>query len=169
MYRDVPIEEYIQVVNQKLAKGGVFLTARHESKVNTMTIGWGGVTRFWNKPIMIVPVRVSRYTHQLLDKSNEFTVSVPLEKNLLRELSYCGTRSGRDENKYEATGLTPIAGRVVETPIIAQCELHFECNVVFRQTMDPEQLDPEIKERWYPDYHTMYYGEILACYRIQPK
>jgi flavin reductase (DIM6/NTAB) family NADH-FMN oxidoreductase RutF len=169
MYQDVPIGDYIEVVNQKLARGGVFLTAKDESRVNTMTIGWGGITRFWNKPIMIVPVRLSRYTHQLIEKAKEFTVSVPLEKNLLKQLSYCGTHSGRDENKYEATGLTPIAGKVIATPIIAQCELHFECRVVYQQTMDPEQLDLEVKERWYPDYHTMYFGEIVACYRIDSK
>ena len=141
MYHDVPIEGYIQVVNQKLAKGGLFLTAKHESRFNTMTIGWGGITRFWNKPIMIVPVRLSRHTYQLLDKSKEFTVSVPLEKNLLRELSYCGTHSGRNENKYEATGLTPIPGKAVAVPIIAQCELHLECKVVYQQTIDPDYLN----------------------------
>lgn len=118
---------------------------------------------------MIVPVRLSRHTYQLLDKSKEFTVSVPLEKNLLRELSYCGTHSGRNENKYEATGLTPIPGKAVAVPIIAQCELHLECKVVYQQTIDPDYLNPEIKERWYPDYHTMYYGEIVACYRIDSK
>lgn len=70
-----------------------------------MTIGWGGITFFWGKPIFIVPVRQSRYTFQLIDKAQEFTVSVPLEVDMRKALAYCGKNSGRDVNKYNEIGL----------------------------------------------------------------
>ena len=40
MYQDVQITDYLEIVYQKLAKGGVFLTAQNQSSLNTMTIGW---------------------------------------------------------------------------------------------------------------------------------
>ncbi len=132
-----------------------------------MTIGWGGITFFWGKPIFIVPVRQSRYTFQLIDKAQEFTVSVPLEVDMRKALAYCGKNSGRDVNKYNEIGLVTVPGKVVSTPIIEQCDLHFECKIVYKQTMDPTYLDQGVQEKWYPDYHTLYYGEILACYRTK--
>lgn len=166
MYQDVQIVDYLEIVNQKLARGGVFLTTQNQSKLNTMTIGWGGITHFWAKPIFIVPVRKSRYTYQLIDQAGEFTVSVPIENNLSQQLRFCGTNSGRDIDKFAAAGLTTLPGKLIQSPIIAQCELHFECKTVYKQEMDPQHLDASINERWYPDYHTLYFGEIIACYRI---
>ncbi|HHT37715.1 MAG: flavin reductase family protein [Candidatus Wallacebacter cryptica] len=166
MYQDVQITDYLEIVYQKLAKGGVFLTAQNQSSLNTMTIGWGGITHFWAKPIFIVPVRRSRYTYDLIDSAGEFTVSVPLEADLSAQLRFCGTHSGRDVDKFQSAGITAVPGQVISTPVIAQCELHFECKTVYKQTMDPAFLDAAVQERWYPDYHTLYFGEIVACYRI---
>jgi len=165
MINDALIIESLPLVYQRLAKGGVFLTVKNGADVNTMTIGWGGITIFWGKPVFIVPVRESRYTFNIINSAKEFTVSVPVNVNLAKELAYCGTRSGRDGNKFTATGLTLTPGHIIDTPVITQCELHFECKIVYHQTMDPEYLDSQIKDRFYPDYHTMYYGEIVACYR----
>ena len=167
MYKDVQITDYIDIVHQRLSKGGVFLTAKSNSETNTMTIGWGGITYFWNKPIFIVPVRASRHTYKFIDNADEFTVSVPIDVDLKKALLFCGSRSGRDVNKYEESGLITFPGRVIETPIIKQCELHYECKIVYRQPMDPSLLCQDIEERFYPDYHTMYYGEIVSNYLIR--
>lgn len=117
MYQDVQIVDYLEIVNQKLARGGVFLTTQNQSKLNTMTIGWGGITHFWAKPIFIVPVRKSRYTYQLIDQAGEFTVSVPIENNLSQQLRFCGTNSGRDIDKFAAAGLTTLPGKLIQTPL----------------------------------------------------
>jgi flavin reductase (DIM6/NTAB) family NADH-FMN oxidoreductase RutF len=57
---------------------GAFLSASAEGKSNTMTIGWGTVGFIWGKPILMVAVRFSRYTYTILEKTDTFTVSVPV-------------------------------------------------------------------------------------------
>ena len=163
--KNVPYDQYLRQVIGQLSKNGVFLTTRKE-KENTMTMGWGGITYYWRRPIFIVPVRTTRYTWHAIDETGEFTVSIPLTDNLNRELAFCGSRSGRDYDKFKECNLTPLPGQVVNVPVIGECELHYECKVVFRQNMEPSLLDKGVLERHYKDYdfHTMFYGEIVACY-----
>ncbi|MBZ4645705.1 MAG: hypothetical protein PWP27_466 [Clostridiales bacterium] len=164
MFKDVPYDQYMTEVTQKLSSGGVFLTVKGE-KLNTMTIGWGLIGHMWGKPIFIVPVRKSRFTYGLIEKSSEFTVSIPFD-GLKKELALCGSRSGRDMDKFKEFGLTPVDGKVINTPVIEQCNLHYECKIVYKQEMQPDYLDLEYDEKWYgnKDYHTLYFGEIVACY-----
>lgn len=148
---------------ERLPKG-VFLTAGQE-KPNTMTMGWGSIGVYWGKPIFIAPVRTFRYTHELIEQYGEFTVSVPISSDLKTALSYCGSHSGRDIDKFAATGLALHKAKKIDTPIIANCDIHFECRVIYQQLMNVDS-DSEIADKFYSDYnfHTMYYGEILACY-----
>lgn len=161
----VPYDQYLKEVTHHLTSGGIFLTTKAE-KVNSMIIGWGGLTYYWNKPIFLVPVRTSRYTHQALDSTGYFTVSIPMGRDLKKAISFCGTKSGRDYDKLKECGLTAISGQSVPVPIIGECNLHYECQVVYKQTMDPRHLSSKINEKSYvdSDYHTMFYGEIVTCY-----
>ena len=111
-------------------------------------------------------VRPSRHTYQMIEASGEFTVSLPL-KDMKAALGICGSKSGRDTDKFAAAGLKPTPARQIKTPVIEGCGLHYECRVVFKQTMDPAQLDQSITEEKYAsgDFHTLYFGEILACYK----
>ena len=163
--KHVPYNEYLVEVIQQLRQGGLFLNTKGE-KNNTMTIGWGGINIYWSKPIFVVPVRKSRYTHGLIEKAREFTVSVPLKEDMVKALEFCGTRSGRDFDKFKECNLTPVPGQKVNAPIIKECSLHYECKVVYKQDMVPDNLDAEIAKQYYspPDYHTLYFGDIVACY-----
>ena len=161
--RNVPYDRYLKEVTHYLTHGGIFLTTKGE-KNNSMIIGWGGITYFWNKPIFLVPVRASRYTYPVLNSTGFFTVSIPLERELKKAIAFCGSKSGRDFDKLKECGLTPVPGKTVPVPVIGECSLHHECRVVYKQAMDRAFLDKEIDEKCYPDYHTMFYGEILASY-----
>jgi flavin reductase (DIM6/NTAB) family NADH-FMN oxidoreductase RutF len=162
--KDVKYNEYAAKAIEDISKGA-FLTTAHGGKTNTMTIGWGSIGFIWNKPIFTVLVRPSRFTHGLIEPSGEFTVSFPFE-DMKEALSLCGTKSGRDLDKIKAAGLALKPGQKVATPVIGCKGLHYECKVVYKQNMDPAALDGDYKGRCYPngDYHTVYYGEILACY-----
>lgn len=164
MLTDVPYNKYAKEVLEQLGSGGAFLTTLGE-KPNTMTIGWGFIGRMWERPVFVVPVRHSRYTHELIEKNGEFTVSIPFG-SLKKELAFCGGKSGRDVNKFKQMNLTPLKSKHLNTPVIEECDLHYECKVVFRQEMDGNMLYGEYDRKWYEskDYHTLYYGEILACY-----
>lgn len=145
---------------------GAFLTVKSGDVVNTMTISWGNIGYEWKRPIFTVLVRKSRYTHELIESSDNFTVSIPLSTEMKNALSICGTKSGRDINKYEECNLTLEKSQKVETPIIGECELHYECKIVYKHEMNVDGLSKEIRDSVYSDddMHTLYYGEIVDCY-----
>ncbi len=159
--------EYLDVVLKKLRTTGLFLTSGID-KPNSMTIGWSSIGNYWAKPVFVVPVRISRYTHHLIEETKEFTVSIPFGDNMKEALAYCGSKSGRDCDKFKELGLTTLPGQTVKVPVVGECDLYYECRVIYKQDMKLERLDDVLREKFYPDcdIHTIYYGEILACYKI---
>ena len=161
-------KEAFDLLNKQLPKG-VFLTVKNDNKVNTMVIGWATVGRVWGKEIMTVMVRFSRNTYDLIKNADSFTVSVPEYDTMKKEIAFMGTKSGRDFNKYKETGLTLSDAKNVESPIINEAKVHYECKIVYKQSMDPTGIiDYEnIEKRFYEgnnDYHMIFYGEILNVY-----
>ncbi len=151
---------------ERMAKGGVFLTVGGDVP-NTMTIGWGAVGFYWRKPVFTVVVRPQRHTYELLKRAGKFTVSVPTGDPLAAQLAFAGTKSGADVNKFEGHGLTAVPAQVVDAPIVKECGLHFECVVKLTQDMTPDQMEKDVLDACYParDMHTLFFGEIVACYR----
>jgi flavin reductase (DIM6/NTAB) family NADH-FMN oxidoreductase RutF len=148
-------------------KSGAFLTVRAEKAVNTMTIGWATIGYIWQKPVFMVAVRDSRHTFTLLEKTDNFTVTIPAGDEYNKAVAYCGTKSGRDFDKFKQCNLQQKQAKCVESPIIDIPGVHYECKIIYKSAMDNTFLDPAL-ERLYPnkDYHTLYFGEILACYDI---
>lgn len=167
MLKKTILTEVIKEAVEQLSLGGAFLTTGYEEKINTMTISWAAMGQIWNKPVIIVAVRYSRNTFNLIEKSNQFTVSFPGRGELAKELSLCGSKSGRDTDKFDECGFKPLESATVVAPLIDKCKTHLECKVVYKQSMEPGTLDNSIKETFYEpgnDYHVLYYGEITACY-----
>lgn len=153
-----------------LKSGRVLLVAQgHEGKPNPMTIAWGSIMFAWGKPIFVAMVRDSRHTYKLLEESNHFTVNF-FDEGYNKAMGFCGTKSGRDYDKFKETNLTPIKAKAVDSPVIEEAFLHMECKVVYKQEMNPAALDPSILAAHYPKdvaektYHTLYYGEIVEMY-----
>lgn len=167
MAKTIPYLEALPEVAEKLPRG-VFVSVQHEGKRNTMAVGWGGITFFWGKPIFIAPIRPSRYTHDLLAKSGEFTVSVPGDR-LAEQMRFAGTQSGRDVDKFSGHGLTAAAAQQVQAPIVAECALHLECRVLAENELLKERTAAEVLRTSYPkdDLHTLFFGEILTAYRTE--
>lgn len=159
----------------KAMKKGILLTTKSGDTLNTMTIGWGKIGIEWNRPVFIAYVRETRHTKTMLEENGEFTVNIPYGQVDSQILAYCGTRSGRDTDKFRDLGLTPVDSDIVSVPGIAQLPLTLECRVIYRQKQDLSVLPPEILDRFYPvagehdfrDYHIAYYGEILNAYLVQ--
>ena len=148
---------------------GILLTTKADGKVNTMTIGWGHIGIEWGKPIFVAYVRESRYTKQMLEANGEFTINVPMGSIDGKILGYCGTKSGRDTDKIADLGLTLEAPEVISVPGIQELPLTLECKVIYKQDQDPNAVNAENTARYYPegDYHTAYYGQIVAAYIIE--
>ena len=155
-------------------KGG-FLTVKDKNgRVNTMTIGWCNIGYEWARPIFTVLVRQSRYTHELLENAEDFTVSIPLDINMNKALGFCGSKSGRDFDKFKECNLNLLESKSVKSPVIDNCHMYYECSIVYKHPIDLKLLDEKIRNEWYQeddnkwyepgDCHTIYYGEILNCY-----
>jgi len=165
MYKEIQVEDFNKEILQKL-KPGIFLNTSFEGKDNTMIIGWGGIQIVWGRPLFIVYVRDSRATYNLIEGSSEFTVSIPLSKLMKEEIAICGTKSLREMDKFEVCHFTKVKGRKVNTPIIGECELHYECKVIYKQVLNDSIFPEQIVSRYYNGKanHTVYYGEIVDQY-----
>ena len=139
---------------------GAFVT----SGDNVMVASWGFVGVMWGKKVFVAPVRDSRYTKVMLDKTGEFTVSVPVAGTMKKEIAFCGSKSGRDYDKWAETGMKKKAAKMVGTCLVEGCERYFECRVLGVLPMG--DMDLSAVEEWYPtgDKHNFYFGEIVAEY-----
>ena len=153
----------------KKLKNGAFLSVRSGTKVNTMTIGWGYIGIMWNKPYFMVLVRPQRYTNELLEDAEDFTISIPFGSEMNKELGVCGTKSGRDIDKSEIVEFIP--SEITKSPVIKGCDMYYECKIRFKQLMDGDEFPEDVKSTNYPlkDYHYMYFGEIVECYEGSKK
>ncbi len=127
---------------------------------NPMTVSWGAIGEIWGKDSATVYVRQSRYTKHLLDRESHFSLSFFGEK-YRNALTFCGSHSGRDTDKIEATGLTPVCDEAA--PYFKEARLVIICKKSAAKLLDAESfIDPSIKPDFYADndLHTIYFGEI---------
>ena len=81
------------------------------------------------KPLVVaVGFRPARYTNSLIKETREFVVNLP-SKNLLNAVDHCGMISGREIDKFEEAGLTPVPAIHVKPPLIKECPVNIECKV----------------------------------------
>jgi len=162
----VPYHHDLQKVLDKLANPGLLLVATKRSgQANVMTIGWGTVGIIWGRPIFVVMVRPSRYTYEFIEESQAFTVNVPAER-MRKWVGVCGTRSGRDIDKFAEYGIETSPCSTVESVTIDACPMVYECQVVHHNDVIAPNLAPEIEVGSYggADYHRIYYGQILGAF-----
>lgn len=152
-----------------LSNPGLLLAATKRSgESNVMTIGWGTVGIIWGRPCFVVLVRPSRYTYEFIEDSGLFTVNVPTEE-LRKWVGVCGSRSGRQVDKFGAYGMTTSPGQFVQAVTIDACPMVYECRVVHHNDVIPAHLERGIEIASYggSDYHRLYYGEILGAFVAQ--
>ena len=138
------------------------LTAGDKEKLNTMTIGWGGLGTLWSKPVCTVYVRPQRYTYEFMERSGWFTVSA-LDSAYADALRLCGSESGRNRDKVKACGLTVLVSPE-GAPYFEEASLVLVCRKLYADDLRPEKfVDPSIDGAVYPgkDYHRFYIGEVV--------
>ena len=156
--------EGIQEFVSRMEKGA-FLVVKAKEKTNVMTIGWALTGVIWRRPAMMVAVRTSRYTYKLIQEAESFTVSIP-SGDMKKEINICGSKSGKEVDKFKECGFSTTKSQKVSTPVLKIPGFHFECRIVYQSPTDPKFLSPDLQDI-YPakDYHTLYFGEILASYQ----
>ncbi|WP_294503040.1 flavin reductase [uncultured Victivallis sp.] len=133
-------------------------------KYNAMTVGWGFFGCMWAEPAVTVFLRPQRYTLEILDHCDTFTLSA-FAPEYRRALTAIGRVSGREEpGKLAKAGLTAVRSARVEAPSFAEAELVLECRKLYRAEMSGRHfLDKSLIGRHYPerDYHVCVIGKVV--------
>jgi flavin reductase (DIM6/NTAB) family NADH-FMN oxidoreductase RutF len=111
---------------------------------NLMTAAWGGICCS-DPPCLAIALRKATYTYGNLMDKKAFTVSC-LSETQVAEADYYGMVSGRQENKWAATGITPVKSDRVEAPYGREFPLVLECRLLHTIEIG---------------LHTQFIGEIL--------
>ncbi len=159
-------DEFVVETLQKMEKPGLLLVgAKKDGKRNVMAIGWGFIGIMWRKKVFVVLVRPTRFTHEFIEDHEEFTVNVPRD-GMEKIVDHCGTVSGREHNKFRENKLHLRKGKKVKVPIIKECKTHYECRVIHKLKINRRLVSKKVKKTLYPkrDFHTIFFGEILAVY-----
>ncbi len=144
-----------------LSEDWMLITAGNDQQFNPMTASWGGIGYLYNKPVTYCFVNPARYTYNLIDKGDTYTLTFYTE-TYREALNYCGHKSGRDKAKVKEAGLTPIT-----TPsgskAFSEAWMIIECRKMLSQPLDVDGFsDPELKKQWTgKTMHKLFIGEIL--------
>ena len=133
---------------------------------NPMTVSWGGFGTLWNRPVVTVYVRPTRYTFGLLERDAEFTLNF-LPEGKRAALDLCGSASGRDTDKWAEARLAPEPSSTIRVPRVAGARLAFECRILAHLDFDPARFLDRSIGRLYPksDFHRVFLGEVLAAFQ----
>ncbi|MDP2920899.1 MAG: flavin reductase family protein [Candidatus Omnitrophota bacterium] len=113
-------------------------------KPNGAAVAWGGIV--CSKPPCVgISLRKATYTYGNIMDKKAFTVNVPCEK-YIKEADYFGIVSGRNEDKFAKTKLTPVKSDLIDAPYIKEFPLILECRVISTIEIG---------------LHTQFVGEIL--------
>jgi flavin reductase (DIM6/NTAB) family NADH-FMN oxidoreductase RutF len=108
----------------------VFVVGSYDKsgKPNEMVVAWGGICCS-NPPCVAIAIREATYTYGNIMARKAFTISIPSEK-YIKEADYFGIVSGRTEDKFAATKLTPVKSDLVDAPYVKEFPLVLECSVI---------------------------------------
>lgn len=115
------------VCGEKNEKGAEKNGRTESARDNVFTVAWTGIVNT-QPPMLTLSVRKERFSHALISESGEFAVNLVSEK-LVRAADFCGVKSGREIDKFDACGLTRERANAVGCPLIAESPLSLECRV----------------------------------------
>ncbi len=124
----------------------VLVSSRHRERDNLITLAWTTPVSI-DPPMVAIAIAPGRYSHELIARSRAYVINVPAS-GLLSAVWYCGTRSGRNGDKFQGARLTRSASAIVDAPRVAECFAHIECRVV---------KAPSVGD------HTLFVGEVVSA------
>ncbi|MBE6580926.1 MAG: flavin reductase family protein [Ruminococcaceae bacterium] len=133
--------------------------AAGEEIVNTMTASWGCLGFLWKRPVAFIFVRPQRYTYMLTEQTTQITLSF-FEEKYREALRFCGTKSGRDVDKFAATGLS--VDFEDGAPVIPEARMNVLCRKIYTDILKKEGFLEKDLLKNYPtdDFHRVYVVEI---------
>ncbi len=122
--KDLPLSKVYQLLEPGPV---VLLTTTNKGRGNVMTMSWHMMVEF-EPPLVACVVSNADYSFAALRATKECVIAVPARK-LAPKVVNVGNCSGRDVDKFERFGLTPVPAARVAPPLIAECFANLECRV----------------------------------------
>lgn len=97
-------------------------------KANIVTIAWVSLLTS-QPPTLGISVGQNGLSGKEIKKNGNFSVNIA-GADIMVESDYCGIVSGKEVDKFEATGLTKMPSKVIMSPIIKECPLNIECELI---------------------------------------
>ena len=160
VWKEISVNDWSDNLFTRIGTDWMLVTAGDREKSNTMTANWGGAGILWNKPVAFSFIRPQRYTLEFMEREEYYSLAF-FDNGFREALNFCGTKSGRDFDKWKETGLTPAFDLA---PYPEEARVVLICRKLYRQDMTPESfLDAEVRDKNYPgkDYHRVFVGEIV--------
>jgi len=110
-----------------------------KGKANIITLGECFNVSIAKPVILGIAVCKARYSYELIRQIGEFVVNLPTAA-ILRKVDAVGCVSGRECDKFERFGLTPLPASAVRPPLIAECPVNVECRLLGEQDVGDHQL-----------------------------
>ena len=99
-----------------------------DGKANAMTAAWAGICCS-DPPCIGVSLRKATYTYGNIVERKAFTVNVASEA-YVKETDYFGVATGKDVDKFAASGLTPVRSETVDAPYVKEFPFALECKLI---------------------------------------
>lgn len=99
-----------------------------DGKPNIITLGEVAMVSL-NPTRVSVGTRPATYSNGLIKETGEFVINFPTVE-IVDKVEFCGTRSGRDVDKFAETGLSAEPAIHVKPPLIKECPVNLECKVI---------------------------------------
>ncbi|MCD4681711.1 MAG: flavin reductase family protein [Bacteroidales bacterium] len=106
----------------------VLVVTGNMEKANIVTIAW--ISMLSGSPLTLgISVGQKSFTGEKIKENKDFTVNIATVE-IMDEADFCGITSGRNTDKFEISGLTKIPSSYIQSPIIKECPINFECKLV---------------------------------------
>lgn len=168
--RDLAMEDFPLSSAYRLLEPGpvVLLTTAHNGHANIMTMSWHMMVDFV-PPLVACIVSSGDFSFAALRATMECVIAVPAV-DLAVKVVEIGNCSGRDVDKFETIGLTPLPAQQVAAPLIAECFGNLECRVVDTRLTNKYNLFVlEVVKAWIEPGHSIArtihhrgYGEFVV-------
>ncbi len=158
MWKEIKPTEITDNLIDIIKNEWMLITAGDSGKYNMMTASWGFMGEMWGSDSVAVVVRPQRYTMEFLEKNDYFSLSFYGDNKAIHAV--CGRKSGRDTDKTNQTGLTPVFAN--NTVYFSEARLVIICKKQYcAPLLDSGFTDKEVLEKNYNgDLHNLIIGKI---------
>lgn len=158
MFKEITPSEIDGNLIKAIADEWMLISAGDSKKYNMMTASWGFMGEMWGSDCVTAMIRPQRYTMEFVEKNDYFTLSFYGENKAIHKI--CGSQSGRDVNKTELTGLTPVFSD--NTVYFDEARLVLICKKQYVQQLEEDCFTDKTPLKWYEnkDFHYMIIGKI---------